>query len=164
MKIILIFLVSYNIFASQVFLIPDENNYFSYWIKKDLRTAKNIEIVSSEFSSQKIFRLVRKFANRDEVLARIILDKNRQSIISKLKIYKNIEIFQLSGLQNSEMNLNFIIIDKKILYLLSNPLTKKGLNQNYGFIIRTKNTKMIEKFLNIFNITIKRSLTKLGTD
>jgi|GEM_PF-6261539 len=157
MKILIIILISFlKVFSSQIFLCPDETHYFLYWIKRDLRTAKNIKIVSSELSSQQIFRLIRKFVNNDEVSAEIILDKNRKSLISKMQIYQNIEIFQLSGLQNTEMNLNFIIIDNDILYLLSNPLTKKGLNQNYGYLIRGKDKKELKRFNNIFKLIKKR--------
>ena len=157
MKTIILFLISFNLFSSQVFFIPDESRHFLFWIKRDFRTAKNIKMISSEFSSKIIFRIVRKYLNHDEVSLKLILDKNRKSLISQLEIYEQIEISTLSGLQNSEMNLNFIIIDNIILYILSNPLTKKGLNQNYGYLIRTKDKKMIQKFNRIFKIIQKRT-------
>ena len=154
---LLLFLSFSTISASSTYLIPDDTRLVLYKLKRDFKKAQQIDISTNELSSKKIFRMLVKALNRKDVNINIILDPNKYSLISNLSIYKGINIRTLSGIRDSEMNLNFILIDNLVLYIFSNGFSKIALNQSYGVALRIEDIRTIKNFRRIFNILNKRS-------
>jgi hypothetical protein len=121
-----------------------------YSLRKDLKNAKKVDAIFFELREPKILRSFIKFLNHDEVKMILIVDKKGFTPLAKLQIYQNLDLKTFSGLQNSTIELNFIIIDNSILYIFSTSLTYEKINKSYGVAVKYRSKKMLDRFNRIF--------------
>jgi hypothetical protein len=148
-----------SIFGVEIFSIPDESTIFIYKLKKDIEKSRKIEFASETFQSRTIFRSFQKMLNKDGDLKAISSSQKwgESSDFQKLFPFKGFQLSTLKGLKNGGMEINFIILDDKKVYVSTLPFSDKNLNNDYGVVLKLYENRDIKKFSEIFRTLKKRA-------
>lgn len=151
---------SISLFSANIFITPDDSELIFYKLRKDFKSARNIQISVNGISSKKISYILKRALNKNKNIKLIVYKKslkNDNSIIPYLQIYKNIEVKTLTGIYNNIMNINMIILDNSVVYIFSNKFSKVDFEKSYGIVSRFTDLNHVKKFRNIFSILEERA-------
>ncbi|MFV7790370.1 phospholipase D-like domain-containing protein [Aliarcobacter lanthieri] len=145
-KLILILFFSLNIFANEVFLLPDESSLAQQKIKSLIKEAKSsIFIAMYNFSYKKIAKdLLEASENGKNII--ILLDGEKVSKDDDiLKLFKNSKIKTIVNKDKNKMHIKAMLIDDNLALIGSTNFTKKSFEENYDLIYISKDEKLISK-------------------
>jgi len=159
-KILLILIIVLISFAKEVYFMPKEGkkaeNRLFYLFT---HAKKEIKIVIYTFTNKKLAKAL-KIATKKGVKVTIIADKKESkyhhSVIPRLAVLKNFDIYLLSGKkyknnEKAKMHIKLSIIDNDYLITGSANYSYSAFYKNYEYILIHKDKNLIAKFNNFFN-------------
>ncbi|WP_419677455.1 phospholipase D-like domain-containing protein [Aliarcobacter lanthieri] len=145
-KLILILLFSLNVFANEVFLLPDESKIAQEKIKSLINEAKSsIFIAMYNFSYKKIAKdLLEASKNGTDIT--VLFDGEKVSKDDDvLKLFKDSKIKTIVNKDKNKMHIKAMLIDDNLALIGSTNFTKKSFEENYDLIYISKDEKLISK-------------------
>jgi hypothetical protein len=144
LKIFILLFSGISLFG-EIFILPEKSEYFLDSFRRDLKNSSQILIVSNKIEDNRFFYSFRKFVNRGGEI--FIISPNLDGDIQKLRLYKNIYIYKTEPHRGEDFSFSGILLDSKILYILSTPITEDAIFQNgYGTVLKTENRDDISEF------------------
>lgn len=153
-----------------IFFMPEERSMaLSELLKKIDNSKKSIDIAIYSFTHKGISKALQNAAKRGVKVA-IIYDKksnqnNNYSTLAYLAKYKNIEAYTLEGelsknrKYRGSMHVKLAIFDKNEVVFGSSNWSNSAFTISYELLYFTDSTKIVQKSIDFFDKTIKKSIS-----
>jgi len=124
------------LWANDLFVLPQEADYFLHSYTKDLSNAQDeVYLFSKTIDDYSVIKSLKKLSKKDikiYIISKdIYAEKNK---VSYLNLLKNVQVYTLNGSQKKDIKGSFTCIDDKLSYLSTQDLEHKALNQNHSFV------------------------------
>jgi hypothetical protein len=136
-------------------MLPENSETFLVELRKDLKKAEQILVISKEFDQKRFLYTFKKLLNRGSEI--FLISSNKFGDIEQLRLYKNIYIYILEPHRNGDFSFSAISIDSKTLYLFSTPITDNIFRNGYGIATKITNTLHIKSFEKKFIQLLERA-------
>lgn|GEM_PF-5904343 len=156
-KIVIFLLLSLVLFAKKenintIYSLPDDTNLLIYELKKRISNADHyIYIIFKDLNYKKLFTAIKKSLNFSIPI--VIVTESNSEIVERLKLYRDVEIFQLKNI-----NFSGFIIDGKRAFLFPSTIDRDSLERSFSLIVETVDKKSLQKFEDLFSTAVRRAI------